>query len=93
MGTAAEDADVRRGLKRSAELQPDDEARDLVRSRGEHLDEDVPIVTPIVQGFEQAADAADAHMSVGMMEMISSAAARMTKSAAACELTGAEILK
>ena len=59
MGTAAEDADVIRGLNRSAELSPDDEARDLVRSRGEHLDEDMPIVTPIVQRAEQAADAAD----------------------------------
>ena len=91
LGTAAEDADVRRGLKISAELPPDDEARELVRSRGEHLSEDVPIFTPIVQRAEQAAGAADAHMSVGKMEMISSAAAKMTKSAAACELTGAEI--
>ena len=62
----------------SAEVSPDDEARDQVRSRGEHLDEDVPIVTPIVQRAEQAPDAADAHMSVGKMEMISSAAAKMT---------------
>ena len=91
MGTAAEDADVRRGLKRSAELPPDDEALDLVHSRGEHLDEDVPIATPIVKRAEQAADAADAHMSVGKMEMISSAAPKMTTSAAACELNGAEI--
>ena len=30
-------------------------------------------------------------MSVGEMDMISSAAAKMTKSAAACELIGAEI--
>ena len=58
--------------------------------RGEH-DEDVPIVTPIVQQAEQAADAADAHMSVGKMEMNSRAAAKMTDSAAAGELTGAEI--
>ena len=48
MGTAAEDADVRRRLTRSAALPPDDAARDLVRSRGEHLDEDVPIVTKMV---------------------------------------------
>ena len=61
--TAAEDADTRRGLKRAAEMPPDDGARDLVRSRGEHLDEDVPIVTTIVQRAEQAADAANAHMS------------------------------
>ena len=39
--TAAEDANTRRGLKRSAELPPDDGARDLVRGRGEHLDDDV----------------------------------------------------
>ena len=91
MGTAAEDADVRRGLKRSAESPIDDRARDRAPGRGEHLDEDVPIVTPIVQRTQQAADAADAHVSVGKMEMISSTAPKMTKSAAACELNGAEI--
>ena len=48
MRTAAEDADTRRGLKRSAELPPDDGARHLVRGRREHLDDDVPIVTPLV---------------------------------------------
>ena len=58
---------------------------------GEHLDEDVPIVTPIVQQAEQAADVADAHKSVGKVEMILRAAAKMTNSAAAGELTGAEI--
>ena len=42
-------------------------------------DDDVPIVTPIVQQAEQAAAATDAHMSVGKMEMISRAAAKMTK--------------
>ena len=51
----------------------------------------MPIVTPIVQQAEQAADAADAHMSVGKMEMISKAAAKMMSSAAACELTSVEI--
>ena len=56
MRTAAEDADTRRGSKRSAE-----------------------------------ADAADAHMSVGKMEVTSRAAAKMTNSAAAVELTSAEI--
>ena len=91
MGTEAEDADVRRGLNISAELPTDDRARDRAPGRGEHLDEDVPIVTPMVQRAEQAADAADAHMSVDKMEMISSAVAKMTKSAAACELTGAEV--
>ena len=64
---------------------------DCALGRGEHLDEGVPIVTPIVQQAEQAADAADAHMSVGKMEMISRAAAKMTKSAAVGELTSAEI--
>ena len=51
----------------------------------------MPIVTPIVQQAEQAVDAADAHMSVGKMEMISLAAAKMTNSAAAGELTSDEI--
>ena len=58
---------------------------------GEHLDEYVPIVTPIVQQAEQAADAADAHVSAGKMEMMSWAAAKMTDSAAAGDLTSAEI--
>ena len=58
---------------------------------GEHLDEDVPIVTSSVQQAEQAADAADAHMSVGKVEMISRAAAKMTNSASAGELTSDEI--
>ena len=94
MRTAAEDADRRRGLKTSAELPPDDGARDLVCGRGEHLDDDVPTVTPIVQQAEQAADAADPflHVSVGKMELISRAVATMTNSAAAGELTGAEIV-
>ena len=60
---------------------------DCAPGRGEHLDDDVPIV----QQAEQAADAADAHMSVGKMEMLSRAAAKMTNSAAAGALTGAEI--
>ena len=68
MRTAAEDADRRRGLKRSTEIPPDDGARDLVRGRGELFDDDVPIVTPLVQQAEQAADTADAQMSVGKME-------------------------
>ena len=91
MGTTPEDAETRRGLKRSAELPPDDGARDRAPGRGEHLDDDVPIVTPTVQQAERTADAADAHMSVGKMEMISSAAAKMMNSAAAGELTGAEM--
>ena len=50
---------------------------DCAPGRGEHLDDDVPIV----QQAEQAADAADSHMSVGKMEVISRAAAKMTNSA------------
>ena len=34
MRTTAEDANVRRKIKKAAELPRDDEARDLVRSRG-----------------------------------------------------------
>ena len=41
--------------------------------------------------LKQAADAADDHTSVGKMDMISKAAAKMTNSAAAGELRGAEI--
>ena len=51
----------------------------------------MPIVTPTVQRAEQAADAADAQMSVGKMEIVSRAAAKMTNSVAACDLIGAEI--
>ena len=54
----------------AAELPPEDKARDRSPGRGEHLDDDVPIVTPNVQQAEQAADAADTHMSVGKMAMI-----------------------
>ena len=64
---------------------------DCALGRGEYLDEDVPIVTPIVQQAEQAANAADAHMTLGKMEVISRAAAKMTNSAAAGELAGAEL--
>ena len=87
MGTAPDDAETRRGLKRSAELPGDD----LMRDREEHLDEDVPIVTPIVQQTERTADAADAHMSMSKFEMVSNAAVKMMNSAAACELTCVEI--
>ena len=66
MQTAPEDAEVRRGLKRSAEL-PIDDPRSEVRGRGLHLDDDVPIVTPTVQQTERPADAAEAHMSMGKM--------------------------
>ena len=76
MQTAPEDAETRRGLKRSAEL-PTDDPRSEVRGRGLHLDDDVPIVTPTVQQTERPADAADAHMSMGKMEMISIAAAKI----------------
>ena len=64
MQTAPEDAETRRGLKRSAEL-PIDDPRSEVRGRGLHLDDDVPIVTPTVQQTGQPADAAEAHMSMG----------------------------
>ena len=40
MQTAPEDAETRRGLKRSAEL-PIDDPRSEVRGRGLHLDDDV----------------------------------------------------
>ena len=54
MQTAPEDAETRRGLKRSAEL-PIDDPRSEVRGRGLHLDDDVPIVTPTVQQTEHSA--------------------------------------
>ena len=89
METAPEDAETRRGLKISAELPPEDQVREVC-GRGEHLDDDVPTVTPIAQQTERTANAADVHMSVGKMEMISSEAATMN-SAVACVLTSAEI--
>ena len=48
-----------------------------MRGRGLHLDDDVPIITPVVQQTGQPADAAEAHMSMGRMELISNAAAKM----------------
>ena len=90
MQTAPEDAETRRGLKRSAEL-PVDDPRSEVRGRGLHLDDEVPIVTPTVQQTEQPADAAEAHMSVGKMELISNAAAKRMNAAVKCELTSAEV--
>ena len=62
-----------------------------MRGRGLHLDEDVPIVTPTVQQTGQPADAAEAHMSIGKMELISDAAAKMMNAAVTCELTSAEV--
>ena len=88
MQTAPEDAETRRGLKRSAEL-PIDDPRSEVRGRGSHLDDDVPIVPPSVQQTERPA--AEAHMSVGKMELISNAAAKMMNAAVKCELTSAEV--
>ena len=90
MQTAPEDTETRRGLKRSAEL-PIDDPRSEVRGRGLHLDDDVPIVTPTVQQTERPADAAEAHMSMGKMELISNAAAKMLNAAVKCELTSAEV--
>ena len=88
MQTAPEDAETRRGLKKSAEL-PFDDPRSEVRGRRLHLDDDVPIVTPTVQQTGQPADAAEAHM--GKMELISDAAAQMMNAAVKCELTSAEV--
>ena len=51
----------------------------------------MPIVTPTVQQTEQPVDAAEAHMSMGNMELISNAAAKMMNAAVKCELTGAEV--
>ena len=48
-------------------------------------------LSSIMQQAEQAISAADAHTSVGKMEIISRAAAKITNSAATCELTSAEI--
>ena len=90
MQTAPEDAETRRGLKRSAEL-PIDDPRSEVRGRGLHLDDDVPIVTPTVPQTERPADAAEAHMSMGKMELISNASAKMMNAAVKCELTSAEV--
>ena len=90
MQTAPEDTETRRGLKRSVEL-PIDDPRSEVRGGGLHLDDDVPIVTPTVQQTGQPADAAEAHMSMGKMELISNAAAKMMNAAAKCELTSAEV--
>ena len=44
-----------------------------------------------VQQAEQVADAADVHMSVGKLEMVSRAVTQMTFSAAEIELTSAEV--
>ena len=85
MQTAPEDAETRRGLNKSAKL-PIDDPRSEVRGRGLHLDDDVPIVTPTVQQTEP-----DAHMSMGKMELISNAAAKMMNAAVTCELTTAEV--
>ena len=90
METAPEDAETRRGLRRPAVLPPDDGARDRAPGRGEHFD-DVPIVTPIVRQTERTADAAEAHMSMGKMELILNAAAKMMNAAVKCELTSAEV--
>ena len=59
--------------------------------RGLHLDGDVPIVTPTVQQTERPADAAEAHTSMGKMELVLNAAAKMMNAAVTCELTSAEV--
>ena len=61
-----------------------------MRGRGLHLD-DVPIVTPTAQQTERPADAAEAPMSMGRIELISNAAAKMMNAAVKCELVGAEV--
>ena len=61
-----------------------------MRGRGLHLDDDVPIVTPTVQQTGEPADAAEAHMSMGEMELISDAAAKMMNAAVKSELTSAQ---
>ena len=77
-------------LKISGKL-PIDDPRSEVRGRGLHLDDDVPIVTLTVQQTERPADAAEAHMSMGKMELISNAAAKMVNATVTCELTSAEV--
>ena len=77
-------------MKRSAEL-PIDDPKSEVRGRGLHLDDDVPIVTPTVQQIERPEDAAEAHMCMGKMELISNAAAKLMNAAVKCELTSAEV--
>ena len=68
MGT---DGSRMRGLKRPAETELDDGMRTSPNTDStEHFDGDVPVIAPTVQQAEQAADAADAYMSVGKMEMI-----------------------
>ena len=62
-----------------------------MRGRGLHLDDDVPIVTPTVQQTEGPADPAEAHMSMGKMELIPNAAAKMMNAAVTCELTSADV--
>ena len=57
-----------------------------MRCRGLHRHDDVPIVTPIVQQIERPTDAAEAHMSIGKMTLISNAAAKMMNAAVTCEL-------
>ena len=75
-----------RGLKRPAETELDDGTRTRANTdSAEHLDGDVPVTAPTVQQAKQAAAAADAHMSVGTMEMMSRAAAKVTTSEQDCD--------
>ena len=64
-----------------------------MRGRGLHLDDDVPIITPAAQQTGQPADAAEAHMSMGKMEMISNAVAMMMNAAVICELRRSNCLE
>ena len=81
---------TRRSLKKSAEL-PTDDPKSEVRCRGLHLDDDVSIVTTTGQQTERPADPAEVHMSMGKIELISNAAAKMMNAAVNCELIGAEV--
>ena len=80
-----------RGLKKPAETELDDVRTNPNTESTEHLDGDVPVTAPTVQHEKQTADTADAHMSVGKLEMSPKAAAKMTTSAAGSGLTSAEI--
>ena len=71
--TAAEDADTRRGLKRSAELPLDDGARDRAPGRGERLFLMCCLSRQLCSKLDAAVK----------MEMISRKAAKITNSAAA----------
>ena len=57
------------GGKRRGRRQKGGPGDDSMRSREEHLDEYVPIVTAVVQQTERTADAADAHMRLSRVQL------------------------